>query len=465
MRGSAPSAISRPSSRRSTSGSEKKRGYQTSKPRWRSCRGAPGRLPGRSRRSSVWPGNQGVGATTASVDEAASGGAHGRRGARLGQHLGQRGGQRLRVAGREQPAGLAVPDQLAVAAHVAGHQQPPLRHGLQRLERRHQVGQAHRVARVRQHVHQVVVALHLIVRHAAREHHALGHAQALRPGPQRFVLRAAAHQQQAHLRAHARQRRQRVEQQVQALVGVERPDEAHDLCTFQSQPAFQVGIGCAAQREGVDVHRVRDHRDAAGGDAALDDVAPQPLADREHVVGLAQCARLHRARQPVAQAALGGGAVVDRGVLPEGAHLVDHRDAQAPGHAQRGQRVQHRRVGVDQVGAHGCRHRLDARGKLSHQRHLVEPRHTAPAGCGRRAMEVPAVHRLLQRRAAGSVLGAGQVEGLPPERALLAQQRQRAERVPAVQRDRVVEDVEDAHSAPPGRSEGAERPLGGPRTK
>ena len=94
-----------------------------------------------------------------------------------------RRGQRLRVARREQEAGLAVADQLAVAADVGGDEHASLRHRLERLQRRDQLGQAHRLARIDEHVDQLVVALHLGVRHAAGEDDAVRDAQRARPAP------------------------------------------------------------------------------------------------------------------------------------------------------------------------------------------------------------------------------------------------------------------------------------------
>ncbi len=89
--------------------------------------------------------------------------------------------QRAGVAGREQEAGLAVADQLAVAADVGGDEHAALRHRLQRLQRRDEFGQPHRQARIGQHVDQLVVALHLGVRHAAGEHDAVGKPGVARP--------------------------------------------------------------------------------------------------------------------------------------------------------------------------------------------------------------------------------------------------------------------------------------------
>ena len=53
----------------------------------------------------------------------------------------------------------------------------------------------------------------------------------------------------------------------------------------------------------------------------------------------------------------------------------------------------------------------------------------------------------LLRRLRRVVLGRGELQRLPAERALLAQDRERAERVAAVQRQRVVEDVQDAQGS------------------
>ena len=238
-------------------------------------------------------------------------------------------GQRIGAAGLEQHAGLAVADEFLVPAHVAGHQQPALGHGLQRLERRDEFRQAHAVARVGQHVDQVVVALHLGVRHAAGEDDLVGHAELLCLRLQRRLLRPAAHQQHAQVGPLLQQRGQRGEQQVQPLVGVEAADETQHGGAVQAQAGLQRGVGRAAGFEVVDVDGVGDHRHLVGRDAARGDVAAQAFADGEHVRRLAQRVRLQPARQAVAQAAFGGGAVVDGGVFPEGAHFVDHRDAQA----------------------------------------------------------------------------------------------------------------------------------------
>ncbi len=73
------------------------------------------------------------------------------------------------------------------------------------------------------------------------------------------------------------------------------------------------------------------------------------------------------------------------------------------------------------------------------QPHLLDQ--SRPRGA-RRAVEVPAVDRFLGDFA-WTLLGACQLQGLPTEPALLAQDGQGAERVPAVQWKRVVEHMKD----------------------
>src|SRR5439155_25076388 len=70
-------------------------------------------------------------------------------------------------------------------------------------------------------------------------------------------------------------------------------------------------------------------------------------------------------------------------------------------------------------------------------------RHEAGACDARRASEAPAVDFLLERRA-GSLLRGRQLNRVPPQPALLAQDRQGAEGVSAVQRKTMVQNVEDS---------------------
>ncbi len=100
-------------------------------------------------------------------------------------------------------------------------------------------------------------------------------------------------------------------------------------------------------------------------------------------------------------------------------------------------------MGVQHVRLHAARHFQQARLGGLHERVLGQAGQPGAGGRGR-AEEVPPVHGFF-RAAGGAVLGAGEVEGVPAQPALLAQQGQRAEGVAAVQGDGVVQDVEDAH--------------------
>ena len=245
----------------------------------------------------------------------------------------------------------------------------------------------------------------------------------------------------------AAQGRHRAQQDVQALGGVEGTDEADQARALQAELGLEVEVGAAAHRELVDVDRVRNHRDLLGRDAARDDVLAQAFADGGDGVGALERIGLQGARGAVAQAVLGAGAVVDRRVFPEGAHFIHDRDAELLAGAQGGDRVQAGRVGVQHV-------RLDLRDDLGQAPGesvddflLAQHRQFRQRALRFRGTEeVQAVDRLFQH-VAGMLLGAGDVEGFPAERALFAQDRAGTEGITAVQRDRVVEDVKDAHDS------------------
>ena len=85
------------------------------------------------------------------------------------QQIEDLGRERVDVAGLEQHTGFLVADQLAVAADVGRHEQAALRHRLERLERRHEFGEAHRQSRIDQHVDEFVVAVHFVMGNATDE--------------------------------------------------------------------------------------------------------------------------------------------------------------------------------------------------------------------------------------------------------------------------------------------------------
>src|SRR5574343_80723 len=152
----------------------------------------------------------------------------------------------------------------------------------------------------------------------------------------------------------------------------------------------------------------------------------------------------------MAQAAFRSAAVVDGCVFPEGADFVDDRNANPSGDLDCWQGVEHRRVGVDDV-------RPDVTGdcfqpgfQLLHQgQFAADGQIGQPAGGGRGAVEAQAIH-VVDRCNRLSLLGRGQVKGFPTQGLLFAEQCCGAKGIAAVQRDRMIKDVQDArHAASP----------------
>ena len=85
------------------------------------------------------------------------------------------------------------------------------------------------------------------------------------------------------------------------------------------------------------------------------------------MVGAFERVGFQRSCQSVANAAVAGGAVVDGGVFPEGAHLIDDGQAQASADAQCRQRRQHRRMSVQHIGANLPCHVEQALLDLTHE--------------------------------------------------------------------------------------------------
>ena len=66
---------------------------------------------------------------------------------------------------------------------------------LQRFQRRHQIGQAHGHTGVCENINQIVIILHLFVRHPPRHYHTIVQPKFLDSGLYFFLLRAATYQQ------------------------------------------------------------------------------------------------------------------------------------------------------------------------------------------------------------------------------------------------------------------------------
>ena len=323
--------------------------------------------------------------------------------------------------------------QLPVPAHIGRHHQPALGHGFQGLQGGHQVRQAHGQARVGEDIHQVVVVLHLLVGYPAGEHDGFLQAQARDGLPDHCFLGPAAHQQQAQRRVLTQQGGQGLQQQGNAFVGIEGADKAEHGLALEPQLLLQIGFGRGAIGKAVRVHRIGDDGDFPGGDAATGDLRPQALADGGDGIRAPEDPGFHGPGQAIARAALAAGAVVHRGVFPEGPALVHHRQAESAPGAQGSQAVQSRRVGVEDSWLLNGYNFFNAPGQGAHHLPLVHYRQAEQgiaAGC--RAVEVQTIHRFLCL-GAGTLLEPGNVGGVPAQGALLAQDIGAAEGVAAVQ--------------------------------
>ena len=100
---------------------------------------------------------------------------------------------------------------------------------------------------------------------------------------------------------------------------------------------------------------------------------------------------------------------------------------------------------MDDVGLGFAGDLLDAFSKLSHQRHFAKDRQRCQESrSGFGPVEAQAVN-IFEWSADLALLGGGEMEGFPAQGPLFPEQRSGTEGVAAVQRNGVVEDVEDAH--------------------
>src|SRR6187401_2667124 len=129
--------------------------------------------------------------------------------------------------------------------------------------------------------------------------------------------------------------------------------------------------------------------------------------------------------------------MINRRILPRCPHLVDQWNAQPPPDAQRGNGIQDRRVRMQNVRPYTPGNLLDAMGYFTHQLNLRNPWYAVKQSTRRRrAIEMPAVHLFFLGRYR-PLFGSGEMKRFPTQRALLLENRERAECVTAVQRDRV----------------------------
>ena len=154
---------------------------------------------------------------------------------------------------------------------VGSDDNPLLRHGLERFERSHQLGQARRDSRKDEEIHQIVVTLYLLVRHASGKDDALAEIELLRNRLQVAFFWAAADKQDGDIRTLPPQIWNGVQKQIQPFVRVERPEEAEDDFPAESEPSLERPVRNARPFERIAI-------DGVGMTVILSPATPRPIA-------------------------------------------------------------------------------------------------------------------------------------------------------------------------------------------
>src|SRR5690606_8589230 len=155
-----------------------------------------------------------------------------------------------------------------------------LRHRFERLQRRDRVGQLRAAPRIDERIERAVVTLHLVMTDAADETHALVDAEIARSRAKLLLVRAAADEHGANVAAARGREADRLEQQVEPFVTVERADEADRERIAQPEIGSRARVDAVDPLEALDVDGVGDHGDRVLVDSAGADLAAQTVADR-----------------------------------------------------------------------------------------------------------------------------------------------------------------------------------------
>src|SRR6266446_1239984 len=260
--------------------------------------------------------------------------------------------QTLRLVWREEVTGLAVADQFTVTADARGDDDALLGHGLERLEGRYQLGEPDRNAREDEQISQIIVTPYLHVRDPSGESNTVADAEFSGQLMQRGFLWATPGEEQGNVGPALAQQREGAQQQVQALVEIERAEEGENGLPYKAKPSGESAVGSAGAAKGVAIDRVGDDRDPFTRDAAVGYVLPQPLTDRRHRIGAAPRMSLEQLRRMIPQICGTVGAVVSYRILPQRSHFIHDRQAVPATGADRRQCVEHRRVGMQNIGPH-----------------------------------------------------------------------------------------------------------------
>jgi hypothetical protein len=242
------------------------------------------------------------------------------------------------------------------------------------------------------------------------------------------------------------ERGHRGDQIVDPLIIIEAADKAdHRLARHEAEVRSERIIARWRVAEQVKVDAIGRDDDLRGIDAARDQVAAQSFADHRDGIGGADGMTFELAGQKIARAALAARAVADRGILPEGANFVDHRNSEPFADAQRREPVENGRVGVEQIGAPFIDQRRDA----VRQRADFAPFAPRRArGCDRRrAIEGQPVDGFDGRSGVG-MADPRHPGNRPPLRRLRLHQRPGTKGIAAVRRQAMVKDVQDPGHRP-----------------
>jgi hypothetical protein len=171
------------------------------------------------------------------------------------------------------------------------------------------------------------------------------------------------------------------------------------------------------------------------------DVVPEALTNRRHRIDAAQSVGFQKSCRSIARTICAVGAAAPRGVFPERAHFINHRQPTPATGADRRQRVEGGRVGVQDPRPHFSDDFVQSPVEVADEHQFAKPRQLrADPGWRRGAQEFPPADPLA-RRPRRIMLAAGQQHRLPPERTLLIDDAERAKHIAALQRQRMVENV------------------------
>ena len=284
-----------------------------------------------------------------------------------------------------------------MAAYVRGHEHASLGHRFEWLQRRDDLCEPHAVPRIGKDVDELVVLLHVGMRNAPHEYHPIGESARERERPQCLFLGTAADEQHTKIRPTRGQQGDGLDEKIEPFVRVEGAGEADHGLALESEPVPKCRVGLCTEAELTRVDRIRNDGDAVEGNPARSDLVAQALADGRDVVRTAQRERFECTGRAVPNAALRRRAVICRRIFPKRANLVHHGNPQAASDPQRRQRIQYRRMRVQDVRAKRCRQFGDSARSGSHLLNVDCARHTGQRASPHAACDESANHRLPPR--------------------------------------------------------------------